>query len=413
MARIALEQSNRFPVRDRFGPVRAGVEVYVYTDETLDTEATIYAASTGGSTIDQPLQTDVSGRLDGYVEEGPCWIHVPADEQFPTGRWDAGSLINTASDLEITGRWKHVGDVEVPLSLVAADDLPQLRLTDIADPAHQAGAIYWYADEGLDTDGLGWVTAIDVAAPVPYRDLVLAGKTGYPGPGNVKDFIYVCHNGATDQPTVGIGAGISPVVIGTEFALVVKPDDTDEPAVGNLRLVRGDSQTGDVFAVTTTGGPTSKQVWIDKDYALTVKSSATTSFHVKNNGDTTMLKVRPGGSGAVVAPVPVGMGAGAPDAPTAQLDIVETSTTDAVVKVRTASNGSFEIRSEGDTAAVRLRTLNASTLEFGTNSGKAIEIGTAGQLGFYGAAPVAKQTGVAVTAAGIHAALVNLGLIAA
>ena len=35
-----------------------------------------------------------------------------------------------------------------------------------------------------------------------------------------------------------------------------------------------------------------------------------------------------------------------------------------------------------------------------------------GTLGFYGSAPVAKQTGVAVTAAGIHAALTSLGLIA-
>jgi len=34
-----------------------------------------------------------------------------------------------------------------------------------------------------------------------------------------------------------------------------------------------------------------------------------------------------------------------------------------------------------------------------------------GDVGFYNTAPVAKQTGVAVTAAGIHAALVNLGLI--
>lgn len=34
-------------------------------------------------------------------------------------------------------------------------------------------------------------------------------------------------------------------------------------------------------------------------------------------------------------------------------------------------------------------------------------------VGFYNTTPVAKQTGVAVTAAGIHAALVNLGLIAA
>jgi hypothetical protein len=34
-------------------------------------------------------------------------------------------------------------------------------------------------------------------------------------------------------------------------------------------------------------------------------------------------------------------------------------------------------------------------------------------VGFYGTAPVAQQTGVAVSAAGIHAALVNLGLITA
>lgn len=34
-------------------------------------------------------------------------------------------------------------------------------------------------------------------------------------------------------------------------------------------------------------------------------------------------------------------------------------------------------------------------------------------VGFYGTDPIAKQTGVAVSAAGIHAALVNLGLIAA
>lgn len=35
------------------------------------------------------------------------------------------------------------------------------------------------------------------------------------------------------------------------------------------------------------------------------------------------------------------------------------------------------------------------------------------KVGFYGAANVVKQTGVAVTAAGVHAALVNLGLISA
>ena len=41
------------------------------------------------------------------------------------------------------------------------------------------------------------------------------------------------------------------------------------------------------------------------------------------------------------------------------------------------------------------------------------EVASARQIGFYVTAPVALQTGVAVTAAGLHAALVNLGLITA
>ena len=50
---------------------------------------------------------------------------------------------------------------------------------------------------------------------------------------------------------------------------------------------------------------------------------------------------------------------------------------------------------------------------FGTVTGT--EIGTAAsqKLGFYGATPTAQLTGVAVSAAGIHAALVTLGLITA
>ena len=47
------------------------------------------------------------------------------------------------------------------------------------------------------------------------------------------------------------------------------------------------------------------------------------------------------------------------------------------------------------------------------NNGNALRGSNAGYLAFYGTAPIAKQTGVAVTAAAIHAALVNLGLIAA
>lgn len=45
---------------------------------------------------------------------------------------------------------------------------------------------------------------------------------------------------------------------------------------------------------------------------------------------------------------------------------------------------------------------------------KAVRLGgTGGTIGFYGTAPIALQEGVAVTAGGIHAALVALGLITA
>ena len=58
--------------------------------------------------------------------------------------------------------------------------------------------------------------------------------------------------------------------------------------------------------------------------------------------------------------------------------------------------------------------LNIVTEKGGTGTVRGINIAAAaGSLGFYGATPVALQTGVAVSAAGIHAALVNLGLITA
>lgn len=47
------------------------------------------------------------------------------------------------------------------------------------------------------------------------------------------------------------------------------------------------------------------------------------------------------------------------------------------------------------------------------NGGNALRGSYGGKLGFFATAPQAKPTGVAITAAGIHAALVTLGLIAA
>lgn len=63
-----------------------------------------------------------------------------------------------------------------------------------------------------------------------------------------------------------------------------------------------------------------------------------------------------------------------------------------------------------------LQMLDGRNIQVGVSTGTKIATtgGATGQkLGFFGATPVVQQTGVAVTAGGIHAALVSLGLITA
>lgn len=63
-----------------------------------------------------------------------------------------------------------------------------------------------------------------------------------------------------------------------------------------------------------------------------------------------------------------------------------------------------------------LQIMDGRNIQVGKTTGTMIgtEGGATGQkLGFFAATPVTQRTGVAVTAAGIHAALVSLGLITA
>lgn len=72
-----------------------------------------------------------------------------------------------------------------------------------------------------------------------------------------------------------------------------------------------------------------------------------------------------------------------------------------------------------DNAGTAATTTTTNEIKLGTalhttNVIGSASIGGSGKsLGFFGATPAAKPTGVAVDAAGIHAALVSLGLIAA
>lgn len=83
----------------------------------------------------------------------------------------------------------------------------------------------------------------------------------------------------------------------------------------------------------------------------------------------------------------------------------------------TENNGSvrFEGQISPDLATTADPTFTGTTTVANLSVTGNAAIGNAGAdtVGFYGHAPTAQQTGVAVSAAGIHAALVALGLITA
>jgi hypothetical protein len=79
-------------------------------------------------------------------------------------------------------------------------------------------------------------------------------------------------------------------------------------------------------------------------------------------------------------------------------------------------DGIFLDASGGSGGDITLFTPSDGVVSIQPNGEIGMEIGIVtgdAAIGFYGATPVAKQTGVAVTAEGIHAALVALGLIGA
>lgn len=93
--------------------------------------------------------------------------------------------------------------------------------------------------------------------------------------------------------------------------------------------------------------------------------------------------------------------------------------------LRLANGGAIEARNVGDSGNIELMVLSAGNIISIGGDGTGITLGsgilTVGgdlnhdgpNVGFYGTAPIAQQAGVAVTAAGIHAACVALGLFTA
>lgn len=97
-----------------------------------------------------------------------------------------------------------------------------------------------------------------------------------------------------------------------------------------------------------------------------------------------------------------------------QIDLADdVSMADKVTVAFAADDYYFELSPTRGTT-FRIQGDAGNVLRAGFNSVDEIVLAAAGgQLGFYGTAGIAKQTGVAVSTAGIHAALVALGLFSA
>ena len=146
---------------------------------------------------------------------------------------------------------------------------------------------------------------------------------------------------------------------------------------------------------------------VDKTAAETITGLG---WHFDDNGATgTPIKFTGGGAGGDIlqltrdvgaaGAVNIGMSGGDP-----QIKFVNGAKSWAIGLDET--NDKFVIANSGAVATTQVLTIDSSNA---TRLSGSLRVN--GDIGFYNTAPIAKQTGVAVTAAGVHAALVNLGLI--
>lgn len=168
------------------------------------------------------------------------------------------------------------------------------------------------------------------------------------------------------------GSGGTAVSMGavTVDALVVS-------SAAGLDVTPGSDTDADLITVNVTGTP--KLYWDESEDAF----RATKELIVETSNNNTINAIM-GGSGYLVR-------------------VTDSAETPGIYWNEVANT--FEIYSD-EAGEVNLRVSDDLEVDGDLNHD-----GT--NVGFYGTAPVAQQTGVAVSAAGIHAALVNLGLITA
>jgi hypothetical protein len=129
----------------------------------------------------------------------------------------------------------------------------QLVLNATGGPSvTQAGQIIFYAANaptgGGNPAGRGWYLAVDTAATIPQRDIVLGKFTSAGGAADA-DGMYIS-NGGANPASIGFGFP-QPQDTGTDHRVKIKAGSTTQ---GGLQLVQLLSQTSNIFTATDSGG---------------------------------------------------------------------------------------------------------------------------------------------------------------
>lgn len=432
-------------IDDPRGNAQRGVLVYVYLRGT-NTPATLYTDRTKAETISNPITTNGLGNVAIFADPGeydamvngatlrftvlPDWEDVGTPIASGTYLGPAAPVVG-AADSTVLGALRVTGDVEDRLRL-RPDGL------DLGTPGNLSSRQRLYATgAGLELDNSltlrkevtggtaapeiilrskasdgsfpFWLSgAIDVANTIKGRDLVIAAKGDYPAAGNVWDFVMCPHNGS-GPPGLAVGGWPPDAAAMAHFQI----NALDLTKV-TMRVGFVASQTGDLLRV---GGPSADTFVVRADTGVRVKSASAEAFSVRTIGNSINFLVDATGAGKVLSPAllfGIGNAFAAGGTPANNLDISVTTGNTASIRARSAIGSDFQAFVPADlTTGTKVGTTLATPLHIQTNNTTRMSFGSAGEIGFFGAAAVAKPTGVAVTAAAIHAALVTLGLIAA
>lgn len=180
-------------------------------------------------------------------------------------------------------------------------------------------------------------------------------------------------------------------------------------AVSYINITNAATGAGNAARIQVVSGDTNSRLDIRAAGTGSVDLAANrTDFFRMDGGTGTVFIQAVGGS----ANVGVRIGAKGSGVPYFPLEARISAETDAALQVIRSSAGVLLMHVFSGTGTLTNAQLQLTGLGTGTGSGVMVEA-AGGRLGFYGTVPIALQTGVAVSAAGIHAALVALGLITA